>query len=66
MAKMSGDATSRMTRMILPLAMTIETVESTVKLNQNKTPEQRAGAITGIAANPIGLDAAQIAAWMGS
>lgn len=52
--------------MILPLAMTIETVESTVKLNQNKTPEQRAGAITGIAANPIGLDAAQIAAWMGS
>lgn len=64
MEKMSSDATLRMTRMIVPLEMTIDSVESTIKLNQNKTPEQRAGAISGIALHPVGMEAAQIAEWM--
>ncbi|MGO4908019.1 FMN-binding negative transcriptional regulator [Pseudorhodobacter sp. W20_MBD10_FR17] len=62
--KMSDDAVARMFRMIVPFRLVIASVESTMKLNQNKTDAQRAGAAAGIAANPIGLDAAQIAALM--
>jgi transcriptional regulator len=62
--KMSDDAMLRMVRMILPFRLRIETVESTVKLNQNKTPEQRAGAAAGIAGQPLGMEASRIAAMM--
>lgn len=64
MAKMSDEAATRMMRMILPFRLRITLVESTVKLNQNKTPEQRAGAAAGIAGAPVGLDAGLIAATM--
>lgn len=49
-AKMSDEAMVRMLRMILPFRLVIETVESTWKLGQNKTPEQRAGAVAGLKA----------------
>lgn len=61
MEKMSDEATARMMRMILPFRLGIASVDSTVKLNQNKTPDQRAGAAAGIAAHPVGLSAASIA-----
>lgn len=61
MGKMSDEAITRLTRMILPFRLVIERVESTVKLNQNKTEAQRAGAALGIAATPLGMEAAQIA-----
>jgi transcriptional regulator len=62
--KMSEDATLRMMRMILPFRLVISSVESTVKLNQNKTEAQRAGAAAGIAAAPMGMEADQIAVMM--
>lgn len=62
MDKMSDEAVMRMMRMIVPFRMQIDAVESTVKLNQNKTAAQRAGAASGIAAAPIGMDAGRIAA----
>lgn len=64
MDKMSEEAMVRMMRMILPFRLEISTVDSTVKLNQNKTVAQRQGAIAGIAADPMGMEAAQIAALM--
>jgi transcriptional regulator len=66
LGKMSDEALARMLRMILPFRMVIETVESTVKLNQNKTEAQRAGAAQGIAAAPVGMEALQIARMMGA
>jgi transcriptional regulator len=49
-AKMSDEAMVRMMRMILPFRLAIEGVEGTWKLGQNKTPEQRAGAVAGLEA----------------
>ena len=49
-AKMSDEAMVRMLRMILPFRLVIEGVEGTWKLGQNKTPEQRAGAVAGLKA----------------
>ncbi|MFZ9200715.1 MAG: FMN-binding negative transcriptional regulator, partial [Paracoccaceae bacterium] len=40
----------RRMRMILPCRLVIEGVEGTWKLGQNKTPEQRAGAVAGLEA----------------
>lgn len=62
--KMSAEALTRMERMILPFRFAIETVESTVKLGQNKTAAQRAGAATGIAGAALGMDALQISRMM--
>lgn len=47
-AKMSDGVMERMLRMILPFRLVIEGVEGTWKLGQNKTPEQRAGAVAGL------------------
>ena len=64
MAKMSDEAKTRMMRMILPFRMEVSAIESTVKLNQNKAVDLQAGAAAGIAAHPVGLNAAEIAAMM--
>ena len=47
---MSEGVMERMLRMILPFRLVIETVDGTWKLGQNKTPEQRAGAVAGLQA----------------
>ena len=49
-AKMSQGAMERMMRMILPFRLIIESVDGTWKLGQNKTPDQRAGAVAGLKA----------------
>ncbi|SEM71728.1 negative transcriptional regulator, PaiB family [Pseudorhodobacter antarcticus] len=64
MEKMSHEAEVRMLRMILPFRLIVASVDSTLKLNQNKTVAQRAGAAQGIAAAPMGMEAVQIAAMM--
>lgn len=64
MDKMTEDALARMERMILPFRLVIFTVDSTIKLNQNKPEPLRVGAAAGIAATPLGLDAGRIAAMM--
>lgn len=61
MGKMSDEAMARMMRMILPFRLILRSVDSTIKLNQNKTDDQRAGAAAGITAKPIGMGAALIA-----
>lgn len=47
-AKMSDGSIERMLRMILPFRLVIESIDSTWKLGQNKSPDQRAGAIAGL------------------
>lgn len=42
--KMSGDALDRMMRQILPFRMTVDAIDGTWKLNQNKTDEARLAA----------------------
>lgn len=64
--KMGEGVMERMMRGILPFRLMVSKIDSTIKLNQNKTPEARAGAARGIAAAPVGLDAAGIARLMGA
>lgn len=47
-AKMSEGVMERMLRMILPFRLSLTAVDGTWKLNQNKTPEVRAGAVAGL------------------
>lgn len=64
-AKMSETAYQRMARMIVPARMTIESVESTWKLGQNKPVEARLSAAATRAEIPgLGLEAAALAALM--
>lgn len=51
-AKMDPAAMERMMRMILPFRLRIAAVDSTWKLNQNKTPQMRAGVIAALQADP--------------
>ena len=62
--KMSAEALMRMERMILPFRFVVERVESTFKLGQNKTAEQRTGAAAGIASAPVGMEALHISRLM--
>ena len=62
--KVTPDVMQRLMRMILPFRLAISRIDSTVKLNQNKTADQRAGVVAGITANPIGMGAAGLAALM--
>ena len=64
MDKMKDETLARMMRMILPFRLVISAVESTMKLGQNKSDAQRAGAADGIAGMPLGMGAAQIAQMM--
>ncbi|MEO1330676.1 MAG: FMN-binding negative transcriptional regulator [Pseudomonadota bacterium] len=49
LGKMSDEGYRRLERQILPASLSIEAVEGTWKLNQNKTPEARAGAAQAMA-----------------
>jgi transcriptional regulator len=49
-SKMSEGVMERMMRMILPFRLQVQSVEGTWKLNQNKTPEARQGAIRALTA----------------
>mgnify|MGYP006279874307 CR=1 FL=1 len=65
--KMSAGKMERLMRSILPVEMTVETVESTFKLNQNRTPAARAGAAEAIATGAApGMEHAALAALMRS
>jgi transcriptional regulator len=63
-AKMSEGVMERMLRMILPFRLVIEGVEGTWKLGQNKTPEQRAGAVAGLESWPEPSPRAELARLM--
>lgn len=63
-AKMADGAMERMMRAIVPFRLHVEEVQGTWKLGQNKPPEARTGAARGIAASPVGQEAAHLAALM--
>ena len=54
--KMDAEIYARMQRQIVPVAMKIESIDGTWKLNQNKTAEARLGAADGIEAAGIGSE----------
>lgn len=63
-AKMSPSAMPRMMRAILPLRLSVETVEGTWKLSQNKPAEARVRAADALARQPGGGGSAALAALM--
>ncbi|MEM6676500.1 MAG: FMN-binding negative transcriptional regulator, partial [Pseudomonadota bacterium] len=64
-AKMQPETLERMMRSITPIVFAVERVESTVKLNQNRSPHARAGAAAAIAAGGTpGMETGTIAARM--
>ncbi len=62
--KMSDEALERMMRQILPFKFTVEDVEGTWKLNQNKPDEAREGASQAIRQSPIGHELETLGALM--
>ncbi|MEO1316960.1 MAG: FMN-binding negative transcriptional regulator [Pseudomonadota bacterium] len=63
--KMQTETLEKMMRSILPVALEITGVESTVKLNQNRSDSARHGAAAAIAAGGTpGMETAKIAAMM--
>ncbi len=63
-AKMPPEVLQRMMRQILPFRFTIDAIDGTWKLNQNKSAADRAGAAGALAQSPIGQDVATLAALM--
>ena len=61
MDKMTRGALDRMMRQIVPVRMSIETVDSTWKLNQNKADDARLKAADQVARSPIGHQTADLA-----
>ncbi|PWV97681.1 PaiB family negative transcriptional regulator [Hoeflea marina] len=62
--KMDPDIYARMQRQIVPVAMQVETIDGTWKLNQNKTAAARLGAADGVEAAGIGSETAEMARLM--
>jgi transcriptional regulator len=62
--KMDPEALGRMMRQIVPCRLMIEDVQSTWKLNQNKTTDARLGAAKGIEASGVGSEVDVLAQWM--
>ncbi|GAB5439293.1 FMN-binding negative transcriptional regulator [Falsiruegeria mediterranea] len=62
--KMDSEALGRMMRQIVPCRLMIEDVQSTWKLNQNKTTDARLGAAKGIEASGVGSEVDVLAQWM--
>ncbi len=63
-SKMTEGTMDRMMRMILPFRLQVTGVDGTWKLNQNKPPMARAGAVAGLEAQVGPGDAARIAGLM--
>ncbi len=65
MDKVSDDALSKLMRMIVPIRMEIETMDSTWKLGQNKTDAARKGAMQGLRKSGVGFGQDELATLMG-
>jgi len=62
--KMTPDVLTKMMRMIVPCRLRIDDLQSTWKLNQNKTEAARHRAAHGVAAAGIGQEVDQLRDWM--
>ena len=65
-SKMTDEVLARMMRAIVPLRLTIESVDGTWKLSQNKPEPARLGAADGVGAGTPGQEIAALAALMRS
>ena len=63
-AKVSPETMARFMRMILPVRMTVEAIDGTWKLAQNKPDSARLGAADGVAASGVGAELQALAALM--
>ncbi|MBU2980588.1 FMN-binding negative transcriptional regulator [Lentibacter algarum] len=66
MSKVSDDALAKMLRQIVPFRLTIESVDGTWKLGQNKPDAARLSAAEALPNSPIGTDQLALAALMKS
>ena len=64
MEKMDPAALDRMMRMIVPCRLSIDVVDGTWKLGQNKDPGARVAAADGVAEQGLGDGLEQLAQWM--
>lgn len=64
LSKMTPDALDRMERMILPVVLEVEAIDSTWKLSQNKPEAARLGAADGLERGSPGAEIAALAAIM--
>lgn len=62
--KVSPDVLARMLRMLSPVAMTVDSIDGTWKLSQNKPDGAAATAAEGLAGSDIGQDVQKLAALM--
>lgn len=60
MDKVAPEALARLERMIVPVAFTIESVDGTWKLSQNKPAAARIGAADALAQSDLGMMAAEL------
>ncbi|MFT4792190.1 MAG: transcriptional regulator [Paracoccaceae bacterium] len=64
LSKMTADALARLERMILPVVLEVEAIDSTWKLTQNKSEAARLGAADGLERGSPGAEVAALAAMM--
>ncbi len=62
--KMNDEALAKLMRMIVPVEMSVESVEGTWKLSQNKSDAVRLAAADGLASSDVGVELAELAALM--
>ena len=62
--KMNDEALAKLMRMIVPVEMSVESVDGTWKLSQNKSDEVRMAAADGLAGSDVGVELAELAALM--
>ena len=64
LSKMSGEAIARLMRMIVPFRLTIDDVQSTWKLSQNRTEDARLAAAAGLEDAGFGQETEELARMM--
>ena len=64
LSKMSGEALARLMRMIVPFRLTIDDVQSTWKLSQNRTEDARLAAAAGLEDAGFGQETEELARMM--
>ena len=64
--KLNTDVYARLKQQIIPIIMNVKEIQGTWKLSQNKQPDMRQAAISGIEATPVGLACDEIVKLMGN
>jgi len=62
--KVSDETYRKLALQIVPVAMTVDSIDSTWKLAQNKTDAARTGAADGVGSHDVGSETGRLAAYM--